>query len=310
MKRLTALLTAMMLVLSFGAALAEEAVSLMADPYVPQRVGNVSVNRGPERIEQTDGKGTEYDARYADGKLKELDVKVKKPKTGKELNVKYNGKGEILSARYFNGGMELTYDGKVWRDMLGNIGEGPSRALMRRYYNSYYPYGDWYRNNTMGLVGVSLRDQYPGLTDKWYNVIAVDLTQEGAWSYPMAVSNKYYMGRCIVTVRDGKVTVDYTIPNGRFFVKDQCMAWFTDVKDITPQFLNNPRSSFRYGQPVSVQDDLGGKDVALLFICNHIDYCVPLLKDAARPSRLLRGNIAVKTAVADYLALIDRMGGE
>ena len=80
--------------------------------------------------------------------------------------------------------------------------------------------------------------------------------------------------------------------------KDQCLAWFTDVKDIDANFLNNPKSTHRFGQPVSIADDLKGQKVALLFICNHIDYHVPLQRSAARPSRLLRGNPDLRKVVA------------
>ena len=179
-------------------------------------------------------------------------------------------------------------------------------GLTRRAILSRVPI--WpYLNNTMGLVGVSLRDQYPGLTDKWYNIVPVDLTKDGSWSYPMAVSNKYYMGNCVVTVKDGNVTVDYTIPYGRFYVREQCMAWFTDVKDIDANFLNNPTSDFRFGQPVSISGDLKGQDTAILFICNHVDYAVPLRKDGRRPSRVLRGNPDLRKTVAGYVDMLEKM---
>lgn len=308
MKKLTALIIALLLAFS-AAALAEETASAVVgpDPYVPERSGYFSPNRGPEKIEQTDRRGIEYEARYKEGKLDTVEVELENKKTGEEFEVVYNSKGEIISAEYESSNREIHFDGKVWKDAAGKVTTGPNLAFMKKYYNSYYPYGQWYYGNTMGLVGISLRDQYPGLTDKWYNVVPIDLTKEGSWSYPMAVSNKYYMGNCIVTVREGKVTVDYTIPYGKFYVQDQCLAWFTDVKDIDANFLNNPKSTHRFGQPVSIADDLKGQKVALLFICNHIDYHVPLQRSAARPSRLLRGNPDLRKVVAGYVELLDSM---
>ena len=309
MKKRIALITTVLMLLSVTAGLAEDTVSAVSGPdsYVPARSGNYSPNPGPARIEQEGRHGIEYEADYAGGKLVRLEVELDNDRTGEEYEVVYNGKGEIVSAEYETRTGEIYFDGKVWKDKDGRVTQGPGLAFMKKYYNAYYPNGQWYYGNTMGLVGISLRDRYPGLTDKWYNIVPVDLTKEGSWSYPMAVSNKYYMGNCIVTVQDGKVTVDYTIPRGRFYVLDQCMAWFTDVKDITADFLNNPSSDFRYGQPVSVQEDLKGQDTAILFLCNRIDYCVPLLKNAARPARVLRGNPELREAVAGYEALLDKM---
>ena len=310
MKRLAALITAVFMLLSITAGLAEETASAGSgsDPYVPARSGDYSPNRSPARIEQEEKNGIEYEADYAGGKLVRLEVELENDLTGEEYEVVYNGKGEIISAEYETRTGEIYFDGKKWKDKNGRVTKGPGLAFMKKYYNAYYPHGTWYYGNTMGLVGVSLRDRYPGLTGKWYNIVPVDLTKEGSWSYPMAVSNKYYMGNCVVTVQDGKVTVDYTIPYGRFYVLDQCMAWFTDVKDITTDFLNNPVSDFRFGEAVSVQDDLKGQDTAILFICNKVDYCVPLRKNANRPSRVLRGNPELKEAVAGYEAMLEKMG--
>jgi hypothetical protein len=301
MKKLIALLLTLMLLLSAAAGLAE-------DPYVPMRSGHFSPNTGPSHLEQTEMNGKlEYDAYYSDRKLQQLEVELVCDKAGVEYEVYYDSLGRVISAEYETPGNEIYYDGVVWTDKDGKITTGPDISFMKKYFYKFSPHGQSYLNNTMGLVGISLRDQFPGLTDKWYNVVPIDLTEEGSWVYPMAVSNKYYMGNCIITVRDGTVTVDYTIPYGRFYVDDQCLAWFTDVKEIDANFLNNPTSNFRFGQPVSIKDDLKGKDIALLFICNHVDYVVPLKRDGARPSRLLRGNPNLRKTVAGYVELLDKM---
>ena len=301
MRKITALTLAALMLLLAAAALAE-------DPYVPARSGDYSPNAGPSHLQQTEMNGRiEYDAYYQDRKLQKLEVELECKQAGTELEVYYDAKGRVISAEYETPGNEIYFDGVVWTDKDGNITTGPDLAFMRKYYKKFRPHGQSYLNNTMGLVGISLRDQYPGLTDKWYNVVPVDLTKEGTQSFPMAVSNKYYMGRCTVTVRDGAVTVDYSIPAGRFSVRDQCMAWFTDPKEIDANFLNNPKSDFRFGQPVSIAEELKGQETALLFICNHVDYVVPLKYDGARPSRLLRGNPELRKTVAGYTEMLDKM---
>lgn len=51
--------------------------------------------------------------------------------------------------------------------------------------------GTWYPNNTVGVIGVSLRDRFPALTSKWYHVLPVDLTQQGTQSFKLVASNLY-----------------------------------------------------------------------------------------------------------------------
>ena len=117
----------------------------------------------------------------------------------------------------------------------------------------------------MSLLGLSLRDMYPDLTNKWYQVVPVDLTHDGVFRLSTVASNEYYLGSCIVIIQDGTVTTDYTIPSGCVDPKSSCLMWFTDIGDITAEFLENPVSSYEFGQPVSIEDDLKGQDIALLF---------------------------------------------
>ena len=168
----------------------------------------------------------------------------------------------------------------------------------------------WYGNNTMSLVGLSLRDLYPDLTDKWYQIVPVDLTQEGTLTLSTVVSNLYYMGSCTVKIADGTVTTDYTIPTGYVYPQEQCLMWFTDINDITSEFLENPVGSYSFGQPVSIQDDLNGKDIAILFICNHLNYRIPLTNSGRMPIEFWRGSSKVTALEKDLTALLQKMEEE
>ncbi len=147
----------------------------------------------------------------------------------------------------------------------------------------------WYSHNTLGLVGLPLRDLYPDLTDKWYNVVPVDLTIQGRQTYPLVASNLYYMGEAYVDILDGNVTVSYDTPGNQWTaylaIEDECLAWFTKASDVTSDFLQAPSSDFCFGQPVSIQDALGGADTALLFICNRVTYRQPCLGDTGYLTR-------------------------
>ena len=141
----------------------------------------------------------------------------------------------------------------------------------------------WYDHNTVGLVGLSLRDM--GITDKWYNVVPVDLTQDGVQVLDLVGSNLFHIGKAAVIVQDGKVSVDYDLFFGEGYVKDECVQWFTSLDDITTDFLNNPTSDVAFGQELSIADDLGGAETAILFICNHVTYRQPYNGDNGYLSR-------------------------
>lgn len=145
----------------------------------------------------------------------------------------------------------------------------------------------WYPNNTVGVLGLSLRDDL-GMSDKWYNVIPVDLTVQGRQTVRLVASNLYYFGSATITVADGNVTVNYQLPRGNAYLKGECLQWFTSLDEITASFLNNPVGEYAFGEPVSISEQLNGQDVALLFICNHVTYRQPITYEGAMLTRYYR----------------------
>ena len=290
-RTLTVLLAAVLLV-SCCPALAEDAAS-DADDYVPQRYEGNDLPGGSYKLEFGNSI-LEYEVRVSNGAVQQVEVELEDV-DGKEYEVGFDAGGKIIRAEYETGDGQIFYDGSVWKDKSGAEVEGPDLSFVKKYFDAYMRNRGAYPHNTMSLSGISLRDYYPGMTDKWYHVVPVDLTQEGVFRYETLVSNMYYLGYCEVTVRDGTVTTDYFLPYGNVEPEQQCVAWFTSLDEITPAFLENPKSSFRFGKPVSIQDDLKGKDVALLFICNRISYKVPYKLTNGFPRRYFEGTEAVRT---------------
>ena len=178
---------------------------------------------------------------------------------------------------------------------------------MKDYFTDYKLEPMSYPRNTMGLVGLPLRELYPNLTSRWYHIVPIDLTQEGTFYYKTVASNLFYTGYAAVTIRDGKVTVDYVIPYGTFYVEKQCLAWFTSIGDITTAFLENPESSFRYGKPVDIREELKGQDTALLFMCNRVSYQVPLDQSGTFMSRFYTTGDEMQAYRRQLQGILDRM---
>lgn len=167
----------------------------------------------------------------------------------------------------------------------------------------------WYPDNTMGVVGLSLRDTFPGLTKKWYNVVPVDLTREGTTVIPMVASNLFFISNAYVTVDGDNVTVTYDdLPKfGNGWIIDECVAWFTSVDQITTEWLDAPASDLAFGQTISRANDLGDAEIALLFICNHVTYRQPYFDNGAELPRYWPNLTEWKAYRANLSAMLDQM---
>ena len=302
MKRGFAFLLVLCMFLS-AAAFAEEEPA--EEVYTPRRVPLTEIEWEPVKVEQENG-NVEYEATFKGGSLDQLEVETE-TEDGVEYEVLYDAAGNILRAEYETGDTEIVYDGSVWRDENGAETEGLDLSAMQQHFTGYKlePTICWH--NTMSLVGLPLRELVPGLTDKWYHVVPVDLSKDGVFVYPTAVSSMYLLGSCEVTVQNGKVTVDYVLPEGYVYPGDQCMSWFTSLEEITPEFLDTLESSFRFGQPVDIQAELNGQNIALLFICNDITYQLPLDYKNSFPASIHPLSPEMQAYRQELLDLIDRM---
>lgn len=279
--------------------------------YKPAREDDFGMSWGKIVVEQEgddDEKEPEpdYEATYEDGRLKELEIEIEL-KDGTEYEVVFDRNKKILRAEYETDDGEIYFDGSAWHDADGNEVEGPDLSFTKKYFNNYKLKGIWYENNTVSLVGLSLRDMYPQLTDKWYQVVPIDLTQDGVYRYPLAAGNMYYMGSCIVTVKGDSVTTDYTLPRGHVAPDSDCLMWFTDISDISTEFLEAPVGAYQFGQPVSISGDLKGQKTALLFICNHVTFRIPLTSGGGMPSKYYRGNQKVRSMLRGFEQLFAQM---
>lgn len=179
-----------------------------------------------------------------------------------------NWEGEVGSARPMDGmSLGAIYSIEVDFFVTDEQGKLPEPWAPEWEYK-------WYPDNTMGVAGISLRDK--GITDKWYNVVPVDLTTNGIYEIPMVASNMFQIGTASVAVQDGQATVTYETAfasPGRIVTGDECLAWFGSIEEITDEFCDAPTSEIAFGEAVDVSA-LG--DVGYLFICNGVTYSQPV----------------------------------
>ena len=65
--------------------------------------------------------------------------------------------------------------------------------------------------------------------------------------------------------------------------------------------------TYEFGKAYSIRDDLKGKEIALLFICNHITFRIPMTSHGAVPVKYHRTKACVQEKLAEFEALFARM---
>ena len=278
------------------------------------------------------GGGDAYVAKYGrDGTLERYTVIVDSTdKAGNTTTTAaFSAGGTLRSAEvqgadgktyYYNNGVwktpKLDKDGNEVVDKDGNtvlVSASAPKGYNKKDLNKFrltlkQPKRQWYENNTVGVRGISLREQYPDLTSKWYNVVPVDLTKNGSQTFELVASNRFIVGQAVLTVQDGTVTVDY-----QYYQSDlatplgETIALFTSLDQLTTEFLENPVGNISAGQAVSIEDDLGGADTALLFMCNRLTYTQPYTTKGAMLSRFWPNHPRYKQEKAEMKALLEKL---
>ena len=238
----------------------------------------------------------------------EVDGSNKQPTTPNDFYV--TATGDVMNATVNVKGIEYKYYTKdYWVNVMGKKPSevtpgmlgwfvpngvdtlGVAVAAPEGYENGFantvhlFATRHWYPKNTVGVVGLSLRDEYPGLTDKWINIVPVDLTVQGTQEIELVAGNMFHIGKAFVDVDGDNVTVTYSYTNNVTEAFSECVKWFKNVDEITTEFCENPTSDLVFGQPVSIANDLGGQEVALLYICNSATYYQTFITKQDAPTR-------------------------
>lgn len=166
----------------------------------------------------------------------------------------------------------------------------------------------WYPHNTACAYGLHFREEAPGLTDKWYTYVPVDLSVNGTYTFDYVASNVYRIGTVQVDVNGDAVTVTYNNMYGGYgntMTESEFFTFFPDLESVTTVDPEN-LTGFAFGQPISIQNDLGGDTDVLLYVRNVVTYCDHVI-DGVKLSRLYSAD---REAIADRMRYVQNHSGQ
>ena len=216
-------------------------------------------------------------------------VKIEHP--DKPYTMVYDGDGKVSEILYEDGdGRTAYYDATTYTWYSGTGADKVAIAVpefaseidmsdietggRKRPVEPVIPRGTWYPDNTACTFGIHLRDIEPALTEKWYTVTPIDLSQDGIQSYELVAGNMYIIGQVNVAVNGDEVIVDYKLIRegvGKTKVSKEYMNIFSDLNSITLEALEGDvleGQGYEFGQPISIAKDLGGDTNVLLYVRN------------------------------------------
>ncbi len=235
------------------------------------------------------------------------------------LTVWFNLQGDIIGADYSSGVISASWEpglnwfvstpkGRMKVDLdISPWGASPLLPVDEEDIEAQKPEKVYYPNNTICIAGLTLQEADKSLPDKWYNVLPVDLTKEGRSTYYLMISNVRLIGKCYVDVWGDEVTVSCKlIENTAIEPKSSFGRWFTNLSDITAASIESDANGIVFGEPVSISQDLGGADTALLFIRSKATYAIPF-KDGTELTRYWRNKDEWKEFRQGLQELLPRM---
>ena len=120
-----------------------------------------------------------------------------------------------------------------------------------------------------------------------------DASKDGRQTFELVASNNYIVGTVTLTIRDGKITLDYTLNSNTI---DVTLEFFTILPEIDAIHVYEPEKllsmNMKVRQPIDLEEKFGDDRNLVLYFCSRIDYTysntfVPLNYNSTTHQRLL-----------------------
>ena len=120
--------------------------------------------------------------------------------------------------------------------------------------------------------GIRFRDLDEDLSKEWFMFTPVDLSVDGEYTFNLIAGNTHVIGTVTMTVFEGAVTITYELVNPHFIqLVEEFMTILPSLEAVEVVDVEE-MTNYPFGEPISIQEDLGGDTKVLLFIRNKVIY--------------------------------------
>lgn len=128
-----------------------------------------------------------------------------------------------------------------------------------------------YRNNTVCSRGFYLRKLETPPTDKWYMATPLDINRDGTRFVDLIAGNFSVIGSAEVVVRGDELTVSCQYADG-VERHSELLMLYTSPDELGAPESKTDVSPYRFGESISINRDLGGRPLVLLYINNTVSF--------------------------------------
>lgn len=131
-------------------------------------------------------------------------------------------------------------------------------------------------HNICCAFGPRLRDTVmTPANDNWYMYTPFDASEDGRQTYDLVASNHYVVGQLFIDVKEGNVTVSYTLNGANISIP---RAAFTIAPSFSELFTLDPEvllaNSMKTNNPYSIEEEFGGDTNLVLYFASPISYSI------------------------------------
>ncbi|MGN1370130.1 MAG: hypothetical protein ACI4WX_14770 [Aristaeellaceae bacterium] len=125
---------------------------------------------------------------------------------------------------------------------------------------------------TVCTEGIRFRDLKNPITKEWYMFTPIDLSVDGIQTFDLIAGNMHKIGQATVLVQDGYVTVTYQVNSPtEIFVSEEFMTILPSLDAVTKLDFDR-MTNYAFGEPISIEETLGGDTQVLLLLRNRAAY--------------------------------------
>lgn len=128
----------------------------------------------------------------------------------------------------------------------------------------YTKYAIVISNSLLASEGPSKKDIIGGRD--WARVTPIDLSVEGTIELPLIASNQYVVGKVIINIAEGNLTVKYVLNSEQVKIISEALYIFANAEALKAFDINGTDTVYAFDQPINIAETFGGDTKVILVL--------------------------------------------